>query len=112
MRKFACVLTIILAVMTRAAIAAERPVATGDELRANIAVARPGDVIVMRDGEWKDVFIDITNPLTVRAQTPGKVILSGQSKLRLAAPDIVVDGLVFAGGALSDKDGQVIHFNS
>jgi len=109
---------LIALAMASAAGAAERPVANSDELRAALAAAKPGDFIVMRDGDWKDVFIDVTSggsedkPLTFRAQTPGKVTLSGRSKLKLAAPHVIVDGLLFQGGALTDKDGQLIHFNS
>ena len=96
--------------------AAERPVSTGDELATAIAASRGGDTILMRDGQWNDVTIDVTsggendNPLTIRAQTPGKVILTGSSRLKLSAPHVVIDGLLFKDGSL-DK-GQVIHFNS
>src|SRR5688572_27316207 len=108
----------LLLTIAPSALAADRPAANGDELRAAIAAAKPGDQIVLRDGEWKDVSIEITaggdkdKPLTLRAQTPGKVVLTGSSRLKLAAPHVVVDGLLFQGGALSDTDGQVIHFNS
>ena len=99
-----------------AAFASERTATTADELRDALATAKPGDIVVLRDGEWKDLVIELktggvqNSPITLRAQTPGKVILSGSSWLRLGAPHIVVDGLRFQGGAL--KKGQVIHFNS
>ncbi|MCL4150460.1 UNVERIFIED_CONTAM: hypothetical protein GTU68_009231 [Idotea baltica] len=37
-------------------------------------------------------------PIELTAQTPGKVILSGQSSLRLAGEHLVVSGLIFADG--------------
>jgi poly(beta-D-mannuronate) lyase len=107
---------VIVLALAGVARAGERTVANSDELAAAIKAAKPGDVIVMRDGEWKDVVIDVTtggsaqSPLTIRAQTPGKVTLNGASRLRLGAPHVVVDGLLFKGGAIAK--GQVIHFNS
>ena len=63
----------VLLALAHAAIAAERSVATGDELRAAIKAAGAGDVIVLRDGTWTDVAIDVTTPqVTLRAQTPAR----------------------------------------
>ena len=55
------------------------------ELTAALRVARPGDVVIMADGVWQDVPIrfggygELGSPITLRAQTPGKVFLEGQS---------------------------------
>jgi poly(beta-D-mannuronate) lyase len=98
------------------AFAGGRQVATVDELREALSNGKPGDAIILRDGEWKDVVIDVKTegteaaPLTIRAQTPGEAILTGSSRLRLSASHVVVDGLLFQGGAI--EKGQVIHFNS
>jgi len=111
--RFSLWTVIVLLPLNAAAPAAERQAATGDELRRAIAAAEAGDVIVMLDGEWTDVAIDITTAgVTLRAQTPGKVVLTGSSKLKLSAPNVVVDGLRFEGGALTGDDGEIIHFNS
>ena len=116
MRIWAAVVGIVVSLAATTAHAEERVVTSGDELPNVIDASQPGDVIVLRDGQWNDVFIHVTaggakdKPLTIRAQTPGKVVLGGSSKLKLAAPHVVVDGLLFQGGALDD--GQVIHFNS
>ncbi|MEO0466407.1 MAG: chondroitinase-B domain-containing protein [Pseudomonadota bacterium] len=75
-----------------------------DAYFAAAETARPGDVIVLADGVWQDfdmlLHAEGTSqaPITVRAQTPGKVILSGQSSLRLAGQHLVVSGLVFRDG--------------
>jgi poly(beta-D-mannuronate) lyase len=64
----------------------------------------PGDAIVLKNGVWSDFeigfFADGTaqQPITLRAQTPGKVILSGLSNLRLAGNYLHVEGLVFKNG--------------
>lgn len=64
----------------------------------------PGDTIKLADGIWTDFEILFTGsgtagkPITLTAQTKGKVILSGQSNLRLAGEHLVVSGLVFKNG--------------
>lgn len=63
-----------------------------------------GDRIVLADGEWRDFEIVFSGsgtteaPITLTAQTPGKVIITGQSNLRLAGEHLVVTGLVFRDG--------------
>ena len=64
----------------------------------------PGDAIVLKNGTWQDFEIGFFaegkagSPVTLRAETPGKVILSGRSNLRLAGNHLVVEGLVFKNG--------------
>jgi poly(beta-D-mannuronate) lyase len=88
------------------------------ELNSAIASASSGTFIVMKDGIWTDIFIDFksissaTEPITLRAQTPGKVILNGNSRLVFSKPNLVVDGLLFEKGALTKKEETVIGFNS
>ncbi len=66
--------------------------------------ARPGDRITLADGVWRDfeIILDANGteqaPIELMAQTPGKVILSGQSSLRMAGSYLVVSGLVFRDG--------------
>ncbi|SNR27321.1 poly(beta-D-mannuronate) lyase [Maribacter sedimenticola] len=74
------------------------------ELHTAIANAIPGDVIIMANGEWTDVeikFVGYGNdqqPITLKAETPGEVILTGNSNLRLGGEHLVVDGLFFTKG--------------
>ncbi|MGB3167210.1 MAG: polysaccharide lyase 6 family protein [Alteraurantiacibacter sp.] len=73
-----------------------------------------GDTIVLANGEWRDFEILITGegradaPITLRAETPGGVILTGQSNLRLSGEHIVISGLVFRDGY--SPTGEVIAF--
>lgn len=66
--------------------------------------ARPGDVIKLANGTWEDFEILFTGkgeegkPIRLTAETKGKVILSGQSNLRLAGEYLEVSGLVFKDG--------------
>ena len=91
-------------------------VSTVFELKAAIASAKPGQSIVMKDGIWKNAVIDFNStatesqPITLCAQTPGKVILKGNSTLTFSKPNLIVDGLVFKNGKI-DK-GSVINLNS
>ncbi|MFY0654448.1 MAG: DUF4957 domain-containing protein [Cyclobacteriaceae bacterium] len=75
-----------------------------NELNAAIAEAKPGDELVMANGEWKDVKIRFAGkgtekqPITLRAETPGEVVIKGKSDLKLAGEYLIVDGLFFTGG--------------
>ncbi len=66
--------------------------------------AKPGDTITLANGVWNDFEILFTGqgqkdaPIRLTAQTKGKVILSGQSNLRLAGEYLEVSGLVFKNG--------------
>ena len=93
-------------------------VATIQELNQAIAAAKPGSMITMKDGIWHNVDINFTAKasksaeITLRAQTPGKVILNGTSKLTFLAPYLIVDGLFFKEGALSESSNSVVTFAS
>ncbi|MEM7786150.1 MAG: chondroitinase-B domain-containing protein [Bacteroidota bacterium] len=97
-----------------AAVHAQTPVTTAAELRAAIEAAEPGTEIVMADGEWSDLRIRFVGvgteeaPITLRAETPGGVVLRGASDLRLAGEHLVVDGLQFRDGA--SPSGAVVRF--
>ena len=103
---------IALLLLTSALGAAERPVSDAAGIVAAAKAAQPGDVIILRDGVWKDADIrfeaqgTLDAPITLRAQTPGKVILSGQSRLRVAGQYVVVAGLWFKDG--HSPSGEVI----
>ena len=89
-------------------------VATQQDYRAAIQQARPGDTITLADGVWRDFEMLVEGrgaadrPITIAAQTPGEVILSGASNLRIAGRHLVVSGLVFRDGASPTK--EVISF--
>lgn len=98
--------------------AAGRTVTVGDlaQLEAAIFAAKPGDEIVMRDGRWKNARITLSAagtdkaPVTLRAQTPGRVILTGESSLTFAAPYVNAEGLLFQEGAIAK--GSVVTFRA
>lgn len=120
-------LVFLLSYQSFAALSAKQPtadssvgsfkqVSNAEELKAAIVSAKPGDTIAMRDGTWKDINIVLSAagtasaPVTLRAQTPGKVILTGGSTLTYTAPYVNVEGLLFRDGALTS--GSVVTFKS
>lgn len=74
------------------------------DFKAKVKRLKPGDHLIMANGNWKDFEILFTGegteqePIVLRAQEKGKVILSGQSNLRLRGKHLVVKGLVFKDG--------------
>ena len=76
---------------------------------------QPGDTITLQDGNWTNQQIHLCTsgteerPVTLRAQTPGQVILDGSSSLNISGDWLVADGLNFDGGALGAGD-HVVEF--
>lgn len=89
-------------------------VATPAEYQRVLRDVKPGDVIVLKDGVWRDFQILFEaegragQPITLTAQTPGGVVLSGQSNLRLAGRQLVVSNLIFRDGW--SPTGEVVSF--
>ncbi|MEO1661259.1 MAG: chondroitinase-B domain-containing protein [Pseudomonadota bacterium] len=75
-----------------------------DAFRVAVADAQPGDAIILANGEWNDFDLLLEangtaeHPVRLVAQEPGKVILTGQSSLRLSGQHLIVSGLVFRDG--------------
>jgi len=86
------------------ATANETLVASQAEYEAAAREARPGDTIVLANGEWRNFEVLLTGegtaeqPITLRAETKGRVFLTGQSNLRLSGKHLFVTGLVFRDG--------------
>lgn len=65
---------------------------------------KAGDEVVLANGEWRDFRILLEGrgtaerPIVLRGETPGGVILTGQSNLRLSGEHLVVSDLVFRNG--------------
>jgi hypothetical protein len=95
--------------------AAEYMVSSAAQITSTMQIAQPGDTLIMTDGIWNNQRINFNgfgnsaNHLTLRAQTPGGVLLNGNSKIRISGDWLVVDGLKFEGGALA-ADDHVVEF--
>jgi poly(beta-D-mannuronate) lyase len=81
--------------------ASDYRVSSFDELTNALEKAKPGDVVVMKDGTWTDQAIVFSGegsadqPITLRAETPGRVVLTGRSSIRIDGRHLVVSGLWF-----------------
>ena len=84
------------------------------DLERATSQAQAGDTIVMADGRWEDVQIRLTAvgsaelPITLTAQTPGRVILAGRSNVKLLGSHLVVRGLVFKEGHAPGSDVIIV----
>ncbi|QGK74153.1 polysaccharide lyase 6 family protein [Flavobacterium sp. SLB02] len=84
--------------------ALEIKVSNREELTEAISKVKPGDRIVMSNGIWKDTVIDFNakgvskDSIFLEAETAGKVILSGNSSLKLSGDYLVAKGLWFKDG--------------
>jgi len=91
-------------VFMNSAFAAEYRVESQLDYRNVSTTLAPGDTVILRDGIWRDFEIVFEgygtpeNPITLRAETPGKVYITGQSNLALAGEHLLVSGLVFRDG--------------
>jgi len=75
-----------------------------NELRDADKNAKPGDIIILSNGEWKDVEIKLSSkgtkeqPVTFMAQTSGSVLITGHSSLKIGGEHLVIKGLYFQKG--------------
>ncbi|MFE5317555.1 chondroitinase-B domain-containing protein [Paenibacillus sp. NPDC056579] len=91
---------------------------TNEELRQAVEKALPGDVIVMKNGIWTDVELELKTsgtpdqPITIKAEAPGEAVLTGASALTFAGEYVVVEGLFFKDGVQPGRNGSdtVIRF--
>ena len=88
----------------------ETIVSTKDELKKELENAKPGDVIALKNGVWKDVEIVFkakgtkADPITLKAETSGKVFIEGVSNLAFGGEYLVVSGLHFRNGYSPTKN--------
>ena len=100
-----------------AAVANEYPVSSASEIHAVMSAVKPGDTLIMKNGTWKDQAIKLTSsgkaeaPVTLRAETPGEVILSGNSSLQVDGSYVVVSGLLFTDGCLPTGGKDVVRLS-
>jgi poly(beta-D-mannuronate) lyase len=93
---------------------AEFTVTNITQLDDAIRQARAGDAIIMANGVWDDADIQFTGAggpesrILLRAEVPGKVFLTGSSRLALSGAYLVVEGLTFTNGYRTS--GDVIAF--
>ncbi len=96
--------------------AAHYPVKTVAEINTAVAKVQAGDTLLMATGVWNNAAVVFkgngteANPIVLRAEIPGAVLLTGTSTLRISGSWLVVDGLRFVGGY--SPSGAVVEFRS
>lgn len=87
-----------------------------EELNAANNSAQPGDTIILRNGEWKDAVIKLTcngtaaKRITFKAQTSGRLLFTGRSRVAIGGSYITIDGWHFRNGSAGTED--VISFRT
>lgn len=95
--------------------APEGMVSDAASFKAALKTAVPGSEIVWADGEYEGVVLKMIAegtsgaPITLRAQTPGKVVFKGVSSITLQGSWLVAEGFCFTGLDTSVK-GSVLTF--
>lgn len=123
--KLTCIMALVLSVGCHDAfsIPAPKPVSKPAEglvsdlasFKTALKSAVPGTEIVWADGEYEGVVLKMIAegtsdaPITLRAQTPGKVVFKGVSSITLQGSWLVAEGFCFTGLDTSVK-GSVLTF--
>ncbi|MCE2694709.1 MAG: polysaccharide lyase 6 family protein [Verrucomicrobiaceae bacterium] len=96
MRLFFLSLTLALPISAK-----DIPVADAAAFADAAKTVLAGDTLILQDGTWADARLKIRaegtaeKPVTIKAQTPGKVVFTGDSRLSVGGAHVVVDGLWF-----------------
>jgi poly(beta-D-mannuronate) lyase len=75
-----------------------------EEFNSVVETLQPGDEVVLANGTWTDAEFELKaegqadKPIVLRAEEPGKVIITGESNLSFSGSHIIVSGLVFKDG--------------
>ena len=94
-------LCLLLFVLSPAALARDIAISDVGAFAAAAKVVQPGDTLVLQDGTWADARLKLhaegtaEKPVTIKAQTQGRVVLTGDSRISIAGRHVIVDGLWF-----------------
>jgi poly(beta-D-mannuronate) lyase len=86
------------------------------EFNAALKKASNGGTIILKNGVWKDANLVAKgngtkdNPIVIKAETAGNVILSGDSSLSISGTYVIVSGLWFKDGNTTQK--SVVQFRT
>ncbi|MBD3377680.1 T9SS type A sorting domain-containing protein [candidate division KSB1 bacterium] len=96
----------------------EYRVRNSTEIDMAMAKVNPGDTLTMVNGLWSDQEIEFdasgseNNPILLRAETPGHVIITGRSRLKIEGHDLIVEGLYFLNAYMTEYKVHIIDFGS
>ena len=114
------ILLIALLVLSNNHLKAQTVVSTNSELQTAISSATAGSEIILTNGVWTDVKINInkigtdSNPIVIKAQTFGQVFMQGNTNISLGGKNIYLEGFVFKNPSnlitSSDRIEPIIEF--
>ncbi len=93
--------TLFIALFSFIALQSQTSVNNQSELNAAISSATAGSEIILSDGIWNNIKINInkngtaTNPITIKAANPGNVFFEGNTNISLGGKYIYFEGFVF-----------------
>ncbi|MFC4231367.1 polysaccharide lyase 6 family protein [Parasediminibacterium paludis] len=85
-------------------------VSTNSQIAEANKSAIAGDTIILQNGEWKDCDLLLTcngsaiQPIVIKAEVAGKVMITGKSNLHIGGNYIIVSGLEFVNGQAAEGD--------
>ena len=92
-----------------------KPAISAFDVNAQAGNLKPGDTLFIADGLYENVMLDINSigtskePIVICAQTPGSVVLTGNSSMNISGEYVIISGLHFNNG-FAEK--SVISFRS
>ncbi len=92
---------LLVLILVTPLMAKDIPVADAAAFAEAAKTIAAGDTIILQDGTWTDARLKVhaegtaEKPVTIKAQTAGKVVFTGDSRVSIAGEHIVVDGLWF-----------------
>ena len=114
MKFFSFKITAIVLLSSFFVIAQPVMVSTIDEFNSAIKKVSSGGTVILKNGEWRDVTLNAhgngtkQSPIVVKAETPGKVLITGDSSLNIYGTHVIVSGLWFKNGKTTKK--HVVQF--
>ncbi|GAA4269328.1 chondroitinase-B domain-containing protein [Hyunsoonleella aestuarii] len=106
MRKAISILTVIFVLVSCKQQETSNTIKVSNIEALNDAIknSKEGDQIVLSNGIWNNVQINFYGigteeaPIVIKAETPGKVFIEGESNLKFGGEYLIVDGLHFRNG--------------
>ena len=99
-------------------LARDIPINTVTDMKKALKEVQPGDSLVLREGVWTNAGFKFEasgtaeKPITLRAQTPGKTVLTGLSWVKIGGDHLIVSGLLVKDGAYPGGSAIAFRLNA
>lgn len=110
---------IVLLIFQLQALAKSGKVSSAEEYKTLVRQLSAKDTVIWKNGNYADVELNVQTPgLFLLAETPGKVVFSGKSSVRIAADGVTFSGFQFINGSVtgnvlivSGSHNRISHLN-